>query len=319
VELKDGLRAELYVKGFAKEARIASDIPHNSEATIQLLDQYNQHNLTWARMYIERRREMERYPQVNDWIDSVIKGQQYLGSADEQFKGTVKDTLLDTAFSTDLIVKLNDNRGEAQVIAIDVTVKEPDQDSKLRKIRGQREDGDASKKFNPNRNYPRLRSMLGIDKHIVLVMDAKQYPSYATLLTELYAVANQPSQTAAVNLSDSQEIDAVQFFAEQRKVEKVDPPDLWLKYSKGLSSHSVQLSTEVTSRAIAGGHSKQEILQMLASDPQYQLFVKKDKGDLTRAQKYASGILDKVVAERGKKNNPDSPQPEQHRKPGRSR
>lgn len=317
--MSDGFRAELYVKRFAKEARIASDIPNSPEATIQLLDRYNQHNLTWARMYIERRPEMESYPQVNDWIDSVIKDQRYLGIADEQFKSTVKDTLLDTAFSSDLIVKLNDNRGQAQVIAIDVTVKRLDYDSKLRKIRGQREDGDASKMFNPNRNYPKLRSMLGIDKHIVLVMDAKQYPSYATLLTELYAVANQPSQTAALNLSDSQEIDAVQYFAEQRTVENVDQPNLWVKYSKGLSSNSVQLSVKVTNRAIAGGHTKQEILQMLASDPQYQLFVQKDQGDQARAQLYASGILNKVLAARGKKNTPDGPHPEQQPKPGRSR
>jgi hypothetical protein len=317
--MSDGFRAELYVKEFAKEARIDSDIPNSPEATIQLLDQYNQHNLTWARMYIERRPEMELYPQVNDWIDSVIKGQDFLGRIDEQFKSTVKDTLLDTAFSSDLIVKLNDNRGQAQVISIDVTVKRLDHDSKLRKVRGQREDGDSSKKFNPNRNYPKLRSMLGIDKHIVLILDAKQYPSYATLLTELYAVANQPSQTAAVNLSESQEIDAVQFFSERHKVEIVDPPNLWVKYSKGLSSNSVQLSIEVTNRAIAGGHSKIEILKMLASDPQYLLFIQKDKGEVIRAEKYASGILDKAIAERRKTNIPDGSPPKQQRKPGRLR
>lgn len=321
MELKDGLRAELYAKAFAKEARIASDIAVNTESTIKLLDRYNQHNLTWARLYIERRPEMQSYPFVNDWIDSTIKSQDYPGRIDEQFKAQVKETLLDTAFSTDLIVKVNDNRGKSQIIAIDVTVKPPDKESKLRKVRGQREDGDSTKKFNPNCNYPKLRTMLGINKHIVLVMDAKQYPSYETLLTEIYAVANQPAQTAALDLSQTQEIDAAQFIAEQMASKKPDSPNLWAKYSKGLSSVSVQLTIDVIKRAIAARHAKTEILQMLTDDPQYRQFVKRDKGDLSSANQYATAIFNKVVRDLASKADLEGPDQklQQRRGPRRSR
>jgi hypothetical protein len=321
VELKDGLRAELYAKAFAKEARIASDIAVNTESTIKLLDRYNQHNLSWARMYLERRPEMQTYPFVNDWIDSVIKGQDYPGRIDEPFKAQVKETLLDTAFATDLIVRLNDNRGKSQIIAIDVTVKLADKDSKLRKIRGQREDGDSTKKFNPNGNYPKLRTMLAINKHIVLVMDAKQYPSYATLLTEIYAVANQPAQTAALDLSQIKEVDAAQFIAERTVSQKLDSPNLWAKYSQGVSSVSAQLTIDVTKRAITAKHTKTEILQMLTDDPQYRQFAKRDKGDLTSANQYATAIFNKVVGDLSIKNDPEGPaqQPQQRRGPRRSR
>jgi hypothetical protein len=275
MNLNDGARAELYVKQFAKDTRIASNVSVSPENVIKLLNQFNQHNLTWARMYLEQRPEIKPYPYVNDWIDRVLDGQKFSEPVSNDFKETVKENLLDTAFSSDLFVQVNDNKGQPQKIAIDVTVKQTDQESKLRKIRGQREDGNASKKFNPNQNYPILRKRLGVDKHMVLVLDAKFYPSYETLLKEIYTAANSSTRTMAVNLCDHREIDSSKIVLEKISTpqidrKQVDPKQMWEEFSRGIqSSNPTEQGIQASVKAIRAGCGLKDVDNMLKQTQQY--------------------------------------------------
>jgi hypothetical protein len=280
MNLNDGARAELYVKQFAKDTRIASNVSVSPENVIKLLNQFNQHNLTWARMYLEQRPEIKPYPYVNDWIDRVLDGQKFSEPVSNDFKETVKENLLDTAFSSDLFVQVNDNKGQPQKIAIDVTVKQTDQESKLRKIRGQREDGNTSKKFNPNQKYSMIRQRLGVDKHIVLVLDARFYPSYETLLKEIYTAANSHTRTMAVNLCDHQEIDSSTIVLGKTSTPQIDPKQvdskqMWQEFSRGIrSSDSIEQGIQASIKAIRAGYRLKDVDNMLKQTQQYNRLFK---------------------------------------------
>ncbi len=94
---------------------------------------------------------------------------------------------------------VKNNHGQECVIAIDVTCDPTKEKSKLSTIQGKREDEDPSK-FNRNKNLPSVRKELGIDKHIVLVLNHKHLPNPEVIVNELYATANLPAQTRVVNL-----------------------------------------------------------------------------------------------------------------------
>ena len=198
----DGARAEEYVKEFATYTRIAADVEAPVETLINLLDTFHQHIFTESRMYLEQREDLKPYPLVNDWIDGILNEQQLPAKTDQDFKQALKGNLLDLCLATDVLVTVNNTKGESQLIAIDVTTNPNAIDTKLRVIQGKRKDGDPKKKFNPNKNVIPLRKKLGIDQHLILVVNPKNYPSYKTLLREIYAFANQPSRTGSVNLTD---------------------------------------------------------------------------------------------------------------------
>lgn len=287
-----GHKAEQYIKNFAQNASILSELNVPTESLIDTLNSYSQHNFLLAKLYIESRPEMQPYPFTKEWIDQVLQGKSQ-PNTNEEFSRTLKSTLLDMAFSTDLLIKLNDNNGKVNIIAIDVTVKQSIKEAKLRKIRGQRGDGDPNK-FNQNRNYPRIRELLGIDKHIILAIDAQKYPSHETLVTALMAIANQSTKTSLVDLSAYQEIDANQALSPRKEN---SPAQLWSRYSAGLTSVSARLAVDVAKRGLADNHSKDTILAILKNDPQYLAFVKKGQGDPQVADRYASSIYDKALIE----------------------
>lgn len=189
-----GRVVEKWVKEQVRKQHLSFYPPFDLEQVVKLLDTKLQRRLMFARMYVD-----QELSYANDWIDRVLTNKQLPERASTQAKKDLVEKLLDQALATDLLVAVNNNQGQKCVIAIDVTCNPTKEKSKLNTIQGKREDGDLGK-FNRNQNLPTVRKQLGIDKHIVLVLNHQHLPTAEEIVNQLYAVANQPAQTRAVNL-----------------------------------------------------------------------------------------------------------------------
>ncbi|KAI9130148.1 hypothetical protein [Acaryochloris sp. CCMEE 5410] len=202
-----GTKAENWIKGVAKDYQIQGSIAASVEDVIKLFGKYHDHKLKEATFNFSQRKELKPYPDALNFIDQTlhgIKGQKTALSRDPQFKQTLKDVLLDQCLATDLLVKVKDLKGQEQTIAIDVTVNPNSLPSKLNVIQGKHKNSNPGKKFNTNRNMPLMRERLGIDKHMVLCLDSKQYPPKASVLEAIYAFANEAKKTTVTDLSDQE-------------------------------------------------------------------------------------------------------------------
>lgn len=101
--------------------------------------------------------------------------------------------------ATDVILGIRDNLGRENLISVDVTSDPAKFKGKLNTIQGRREDGEPTK-FNRSKNLPAVRKQLGIDKHLVLVINPNHPPDRQVLLSELYAFTNQQTKTGVINL-----------------------------------------------------------------------------------------------------------------------
>lgn len=108
-----------------------------------------------------------KYPQGDAWIDSVLLINQEPRISQEDKQKFCRD-LLDRVVAIDAIIELKVN-DQTIKIAVDVTTDGRKEDSKVQKVKGLREKEYRSK-VNPNKNIPKVRKWLGIDKHLVLVV-----------------------------------------------------------------------------------------------------------------------------------------------------
>jgi hypothetical protein len=176
----------------------------------------------------------------------------------------------------DSIITINNNAGKAVTIGIDLTIN-PDPEEigkKLAKIRGLRTNPNSQ--HNDNRNIPKVRQALGIDKHIVLVLpgDTERFPSFDVMLDRLHAAANEPAQTKLINLA---ELPLEQTLDWQKHFEQVQPLNLWKFYSNKFTEKeghpatgSIRDLQKVAALAVSDGVRKEKIVLALQQSPWYK-------------------------------------------------
>jgi hypothetical protein len=261
-----GPQAEEWFKQFAEKAYMLSKLEYSTVSLVRLLEKELSHRLTNARMFI-----YGSIPQGDEWLNEILSGKAP-AIFSEFDKEELSAYLLDRVVATDILVKVRDNSSIIKTIAIDVTVNQKEEEEKLGRIQGKPEPDDAVG-YNRNANLPSVRKELGIDKHLVLVLnsDRQKLPSYEKLLSEIFAFANGRSSTKSINLSEVPENQRFKW----NEAEPLEPKALWDKYSKGIQGKDkVEISKQAAIKAIRSGYERASVLDMLRYDPQYQHLAK---------------------------------------------
>jgi len=189
-----GAEVEEWLRDFSRATGILSKKEFALEKMLQQMDNLLQRRLAMGRLFIAN-----DLPYAQEWIDRILSGKVLPPSASDEAKAELTARLLDYVLATDILVSLKNNAGREYLIAIDVTCDRTKETEKLNCIQGKREDGDPAR-FNRNANLPVVRKALGIDKHLVLVVDHENLPEHETLLNELYQFANSNARTKLINL-----------------------------------------------------------------------------------------------------------------------
>ena len=212
-----GADAERWFRKFAEHSSILAEIDVPLEFLVRLLDKDLNKRLQDCRsnMYAN-------IPLGNEWIAEILSG-RITSEITQKQRQELKQYLLDRVVATDSTIKLNDEAGMPRMIAVDVTVNSREECIKLNRIQGKPE-FDERVGFNRNQNIPGVRKVLGINKHLILVLsqERQQLPSYKYLLTQLQAFANEKSKTRALNLIEVPEGERYQWNMRQQAInEKV--------------------------------------------------------------------------------------------------
>jgi hypothetical protein len=261
-----GQEAEAWVKEFTKRTYMLSKNQYPLEGFVRLLESELSHRFKNGRLYIYK-----DLPEGDIWINTILSGKN-IESIGTQNRQDLSEYLMDKVVATDIIVELRDNNTQINRISIDVTIDPAKQEDKLGRVRGKPEKNDPPG-YNQNSNLPSVRKKLGIDKHLVLVLnsDRQKLPSYEYLLTELFAFANQRSQTKIVNLLEVPENQRFKW----NEIERLDPKKMWDNYSRGIQrKDKIEISNQASLRAIRAGYDRLAITEMLKHDPQYQHLAK---------------------------------------------
>lgn len=283
-EQQSGAAAEAWVKEFAKTYGILSSLEFSLEKVVKLLDEKLQFKLSRARPHLSA-----KFSFANEWLDSILyRTGRATGKAKE--KAGLAALLLDSAMATDVIFTLRDNHGKEQVIAVDVTSNPHEEQYKLNTIRGQRDHRDFPG-FNQNANIANARKELGIDKHLVLVINPKKPPQHEALLNELYTFANHAAKTSSINLF----LPFVEIPLEQQKEKPspLTPQELWQKYSNEAKTNSnIQRQVAVVEKALQSG-LEAKLPDILACDPFVQKIQREQGGQ--KAQNHIQTIIRAVT------------------------
>lgn len=194
-EMTKGAKAEAWTKAFARQYGILLATTFSLEKVVTLLENQLQYRLVLAKPYVRK-----EFALANEWIDSIVAGKKVSAPTEEKSKLAVK--LLDLCVATDVILRLKDNRGNEQLIAVDVASNPGSEQSKLDTIRGKRDAKDTPG-FNRNQNIGQVRQALGITKHLILVINPDNPPKSEQLINAIYAFGNQVAKTGALNLHQS--------------------------------------------------------------------------------------------------------------------
>lgn len=186
-----GAKAEKWAKAFAQQYRILNTTPFSLEKVVTLLENQLQYKLVLAKPYVRK-----EFALANEWIDSIVAGRKVLGTVEEKTKLASK--LLDLCVATDVLLRLKDNKGNEQLIAVDVASNPNSEQSKLDTIRSKRDPKDTPG-FNRNQNIGQVRQSLGITKHLILVINPDSPPACEPLINAVYAFANQAAKTGSLN------------------------------------------------------------------------------------------------------------------------
>lgn len=281
-----GDELENFFKDFAIRAGILELNISKLEDVVRLFEEKLPYKFAKAERYIR-----DEYPSASEWFHNILN-QRALTPIREDIKEKVTNRLLDLVIATDAVVKVRANDGIERKIAVDVTANFNREQEKVDKIRGV--SGSLTKSVNHNQNLPEVREALGIEKHIILIMNnmTDQLPSFEKLLAEIYAFANVQSKTRVLDLreiSNGQQLD-------WKKDVQEDPQRLWVQHSQALTSKiPLERSIEVANRALKTGFTKEVILKMLILDPEYKRLVNQNKGDRINADKYASLVYTKAI------------------------
>ncbi len=184
-----GAKAETWVKAFAQQYGILLTTPFSLEKVVTLLENQLQYKLVLAKPYVRK-----EFALANEWIDSIVAGKKVLGSIEEKTKLASK--LLDLCVATDVVLRLKDNKGIEQLIAVDVASNPNSEQSKLDTIRSKRDPKDTPG-FNRNQNLGQVRQALGITKHLILVINPDNPPARESLINAVYAFALRTGQKIA--------------------------------------------------------------------------------------------------------------------------
>lgn len=286
-KILNGFELEEWVKAFARKTGILDEKPFIATQTIILFSNKLNQKLNWARPEINK-----TFIDSEKWLEQAINNQTITGVS-EQVKNDFINKLADLVMATDLVVQLKNSDGKNIKIAVDVTSNDKELEDKLRKIKGYPTKNMVSK---ANKNIPEVRLELGIDKHLILLLNRTKtlLPSHETLLNTIYAFAESPSVTRAVDLSTLDPKDRYNWRVEY----EADPERMWKKYTQAFNAKSTAvLGLEVAKHALRENHTPKAILNMLTQDPQYREFFRRDGGDRTRADLHAQGTLAKAQAE----------------------
>ena len=261
-----GQEAEAWVKEFTKRTYMLSKNQYPLEGFVRLLESELSHRFKNGRLYIYK-----DLPEGNIWIDNILSGKN-IETIGQQNREDLSEYLMDKVVATDIIVELRDNNRKINRISIDVTIDPNKEEDKLGRVRGKPEKSDPPG-YNQNANLPSVRKKLGINKHLVLILNSnrQKLPSYEYLLTELFAFANHKSQTKVANLLEVPENKRFK----GNEAEQLEPKVLWDKYSKGIQGKDkIEISKQAALKAIRSGHERVAVLEMLRHDPQYQHLAK---------------------------------------------
>ena len=283
----NGTEIEEWFKDFARKSGILKEDPFRMEEIIRLFDIHLNYRLNRARKFIG-----EDFVNGVEWIDNVIK-KQSLPEISEKVKIDFSNRLADLVMGTDTVLQLKDSQGKDVKIAVDVTTNAPEVPDKLKKIRGY---SSHESEHNKNENIPAVRSALGVDKHLIILLERtkNELPSHEKLLDAIYAFAKTTSKTRAVDLTSLDPKDRYNWRGEY----ETDPERLWKKYTQAFNAKSTAvLGLEVAKHALRENHTPKAVLNMLTYDPQYRIFLRRDNEDRTRADQHAQGILVKAQAE----------------------
>jgi hypothetical protein len=269
-----GSDAEKLFNRFVHDLRIGCSIdssPSNQLDFVQTLDSLLQNRLQDGTTLGDR-----PFPDQDEWIADIRVNKLPPALRDSELAGQWTAFLADRVLAMDSIIRINNNNGKAVIIGVDITVNPQTEnlDKKLAKIRGLKTNPNT--KFNANKNIPKVRQALGIDKHIVLVLpgDTERFPSFDVMLDRLHAAANEPAQTKLINLA---ELPLEQTLDWQKHFEQVQPQNLWKFYSDKFMEKEGRPATggvrdlqKVASLAIDSGIGKEKVIAALQQSTWYK-------------------------------------------------
>jgi hypothetical protein len=269
-----GSDAEKLFNHFARDLKIVCSIdssPSKQLDFVQTLDYFLQKRLQDGTTLGNR-----PFPDQDEWIADIRVNKLPLALRDSEVAGQWTAFLADRVLAMDNIITINNNAGKAVTIGIDLTIN-PDPevlDKKLAKIRGLKTN--LNSQFNDNRNIPKVRQALGIDKHIVLLLpgDTERFPSFDVILDRLHAAANNPAQTKLIDLS---QLPLEQTLDWQKHFEQVQPQNLWKFYNDRFTekegrpaTSSVRDLQKVAALVVNAGIGKEKIVAALQQSTWYK-------------------------------------------------
>ena len=276
-----GFEVEEWFKAFAKASQIHYQHDYSLKSVVNLLE---------AKMPTRLQKSRDRlygdYPEGNEWIDTIL-----LAGNQPAIPSKTKDEfvlyLLDTVVSTDCLIEVDSNSGHTQRIAVDVTTDAREETAKINRIQGRPEKSDRSGE-NRNINYGSVRKALGIDQHLILILnrDKRLLPSYDKLLSELQSFANSPSKTNVINLQNVPEQDR---FINQTLPET--PQQIWNRYNQELNlKDPAQRIREIATRTYQDCLTRETAIEVLLEDPFFQGM----KSRPAQAQKLAAQAIERI-------------------------
>lgn len=257
-ELKD------WIQAFAKQFEMAGSISMPVEEIIQTLDLYYQRRLSSIRANINN-----DYPQGTQWLNAAISGMQL--DLEPNVKQRFQDYLLERALNTDALLQITTAEKDQLTLAIEIH---------------QSEDEERGPIYS---NIELIRKLLGIDKHLILILDSElnQMPKHSLLLERIKTFAIDPTHPKKVNFSNLDPWDIHNWQAELAE----DPNRMWKTYCHGIAASASNLiALEAAKRAFRNNHTSRSVFAMLTQEPTYRELLKRDRGNPKFADRHAQAI-----------------------------
>lgn len=279
-EVLTGFELEKWVEQFALKAKIAAPTLPSASTVLKTAEQYLPKRLDNALMFIDG-----SIPDGKELAESLLRRPDLIlpAAEDQQLSRYV----LDKAIATDILLQFKNQSGRYVRLAVDVTSDTSAKQLKLDRIKGFPSPKD---KMGTNRNFDfsKARDALGIDKHLILVLNSKsvRLPSHEKLLREIQAFANSPEQTKLTDLQNVKPSEL--YFAESRFLK--DPQRLFEKYQGQFtpsSSPGKQLK-ELANFAILDGHPKERVRDIVLQHPFFDGY--RNKSKLPTAKEMATNV-----------------------------
>jgi hypothetical protein len=270
-----GTGAEKLFDRFAHDLGICSSIdssPSKQLEFVQSLDSLLQKRLQDGTTY-----GYQPFPSQDEWLADIRINKLPPALRDSGLASQWTAFLADRVIATDSIIRINNLNGESVKIGLDITINpDPEEiEKKLAKIRGLKTN--LNSQFNDNKNIPKVRQALGIDKHLVLVLPdhTERFPKFEVILDRLHAAANSPAQTKLINLA---ELPLEQTLDWQQHFEQVQPQNLWKFYNNKFvvkegrlaNSSSIKDVQKVGALAVEDGLRKDKIVAALQQSNWYK-------------------------------------------------